>query len=357
MSIKLVDWITNNEENIVDDTNDNIVFGEYTVSLNTPILYYSSSKKIIPKRLFSIHGVGLKGNIALKAVGVGGIETLFYIPENSNETYLELISQFVVTGKFLLSCAYYEVDDVGIQISDFSNEIEIYSYKTIEESKNNYCPVYSQNMYVNALLNLLPNGIFAKNIDSNIYKLLNVFASELNEINILMCDLKKELNPISTTEFLELWEEEYNSGRCTSNSTTFEARKKELVAKYIAIGGNTPYYFEYIASIVGYDIKVVDDNNVNLMTCEDNCEDSVVTEEMGFVWYIDVFGFTQHFMTCENNCESSLDWIEGREIECFFEVIKPAHTILRFRYQFEYEITTDNNESLITDDDLILITK
>lgn len=318
----------------------------------TPIIFYTSIDKIYPYRPYTLYGVNLKGNIALN---FGGADYLF--PGNLSETTLEVLPQILNAGRYKLKVAHYEVNDSIITVGDYSNEIDLYYYDTIQDARNNYCPKFTEKAYIGAMLKLMPRGLFALNEDSNIYKLMNVLALEAKNNDEQVCTLKSETNPLTTDQFLPMWETEYGLPENCSNvdNSDIAYRKKELERKYLSFGGSSPAYFEYVAYIAGFTIKI-EDNSVDMMTCEDTCEDAVIAEEMNFVWYVDVYGYETNVMTCEDTCEDALDWVDGGDIECFMNGIKPSHTIIFFRYTNEtFYLLTDIGNRLITDEGNLLI--
>lgn len=316
--------------------------------MTTPILYTVNNKKIYPFKTLKINGVNLKGDIVVKL----GVNEIFVNGNNSETEVSIVIPEALQLGKIDLIIAKFQVVDGIVEFGNDSNILQLYSYENIQSAVQNFIPVYNEKSYTDRIIKLLPKGLFAVNEESNIYKLIKVIASECVNINDNVKLLNNESDPLKTDQFLTLWENEY--GLPEDCITTNVNRKQELIRKYLSFGGNSPAYFEYVAGLVGVTIRVTDENKSTMMNCEDNCDSAVVAQDMNFVWYVEIFGATKTIMNCEYNCESPLDSVEGATLECFFNKIKPAHTIIRYIYNFSYVLATDLNETIVTDEDLAI---
>lgn len=227
-----------------------------------------------------------------------------------------------------------------------------------------------------------PIGVaWRKSLDSTTYK----FARGLNEIYGYVCRrlddlISIEADPRVTYELLEEWERAFGlPDPCLTAPPTTEGRQAALVEKMTSLGGQSVEYFYSIAAKLGYDITIREHSpfmagyheiggtleepiGFDLMT-EDG--DDIVTEddeeigtgpmgplvgyypeigdyEIRYYWTVHVgerpffwFRVGSGFPNAgpgEAGVDPHLTINAATDLECIFERLKPAHTIVVFDY-------------------------
>lgn len=200
------------------------------------------------------------------------------------------------------------------------------------------CPVnFSAANYHDNIPRLLPKGQALKyrNGDSNISKFFRASADEQGRFNELVCTLFKELTALTTTELMDEWWAEYGlPGGCGDPNTelTVDMRRDMLLTKLNAQGGQTPQYYIYLASLLGYDISIIEyviTYEYPVLQCGNPmCGSVLFCLEPYFEWGVVVNGGEI-----------------GDDLICMLETYKPYHTKIR------YSSTAPSADSLWVDDE------
>ena len=312
-----------------------------------PIITNINSPKTYKNRKITIEGYNFTGNII-----VYFNSSTVVINDNSNDNTISIKTpDNLEQGKYKLSVALFEYSAGNIVPGYKSNEVDLMVFDSLRSSLDNFCKEYSIDQYTAQLTKLWKPGKFALKIGANLNKLLKVVARECHLFNLLMNDIFFESSPFTTEEFLGAWEVEYGLPEpCSTRPPgTIEDRKKELQRKALSEGNASPEYFEGLCRQLGVDVTITTESEP-MMLCTDNCVSAVVPQEMSFVWYVNVFNSEENFMSCIDPCTYPLRWTEGQDIECFLNQIKPAHTIIVFRYFTGGKILSEDDQNLITED-------
>jgi len=189
--------------------------------------------------------------------------------------------------------------------------------------------VFNEDEQANSLARKLPDGdcFVAKYIeDCNIRLWLLALAQELIRVNDYMNYVHEEMQLTNTTDLIVDFEKDYGmNSNCFSSLTgqTLEQRINNILTLILSKGTSTEEQFEELGALMGFDIDV----SSNSFTAPNLVNDR-------FVIYVrinatapvqNVFPFTFPFPFGSGTSEQSL-------LECFFNVLKPAHTIIDFSY-------------------------
>ncbi|VVP56981.1 YmfQ family protein [Pseudomonas fluorescens] len=193
---------------------------------------------------------------------------------------------------------------------------------------------YSADEYRNQLAQLLPPGFAIPAYEgTEAYLLLDGIAQELARLDGRAETLIKEANPATTTELLPDWERVAGLPDCCSNGedSSVEERRRALLAKLTATGGQSAAYFIEVAAALGYTITITEFHPFRVGMSQ--VGQALSNEDWIYTWRVNapeqtVTTFKVGLSTVGDPLAS---W--GNDLlECYLNKIKPAHTILLFGY-------------------------
>lgn len=117
----------------------------------------------------------------------------------------------------------------------------------------------SEAAILSELLSLLPPGdALPQSTDSEIAKVLRVFARSFERLETLADFVVADLDPRSTTKFLEDWERVLGLPDCGSLPATTAERRAEVLEKYTRRGDLTKQSLIDAAAVLGFDISITE---------------------------------------------------------------------------------------------------
>lgn len=172
----------------------------------------------------------------------------------------------------------------------------------------------------------------AKNRDgSNLRKILIGLACEFIRFRDKVDDVYDEYDPNNTTNLIEEWEEFVGiPDDCLSNTGTLEERRTNVLLKLAGVNATTAKQFEDIGAVLGFDITV--ENGVDTSTLPLSLPFFLISEaEAPFVIVITLDAADEpQGLPLELPFE--LTTSSPAVLECLFDKLKPANTIVLFRY-------------------------
>lgn len=180
----------------------------------------------------------------------------------------------------------------------------------------------SADAYARQLKQLLPRGLVWK-LDpaSWLSKLLLGISDELARIDARSDDLLNEWDPRTAFETLPEWERMMRiPDGCLGVSTVTSERQAAVTAKWIARGGAAPTYFIGVAARLGI-VATIDELAPYTWRLNVNLAQST---SLTIVSYI--------FRTGTARTPDPLTNISSAAFECVMNRLKPAHTVLLFKY-------------------------
>ncbi len=201
---------------------------------------------------------------------------------------------------------------------------------------------------------LFPTGqAWSREAGGNLMKMVEGLAEEFAELDTRQTAIHEEADPRSTGEMLADWEGALGlPDDCAGNSTTLQERKAAVLTRYLNQGGQDEFYFQDLATSMGYDIEI--DEFSPFMAGLSKCGDPVYVEgrpfvcgaskcgdpifvnshSVRFIWRVRVKGNRLTlFRTGQSQCGDPLYKISRAEdLECLFNRLKPAHSHLVFEY-------------------------
>jgi uncharacterized protein YmfQ (DUF2313 family) len=193
---------------------------------------------------------------------------------------------------------------------------------------------YSADEYRNQLAQLLPPGFAIPAYEgTEAYQLIDGIAQELARLDGRAETLIKEANPATTTELLPDWERVAGLPDDCSNGedSTVEQRRRALLAKLTATGGQSAAYFIEVAAALGYTITITEFRPFRVGMSQ--VGQPLSNDDWIYTWRVNapeetVTTFKVGLSTVGDPLAS---W--GNDmLECYLNKIKPAHTILLFGY-------------------------
>lgn len=166
---------------------------------------------------------------------------------------------------------------------------------------------------------------------SNLRKMLTGLAYEFLRERDLIDEVFSEYDPNTTTKFIEEWEKWVGiPDDCLSNSGTLDQRRKNILLKLTGVNATTEVQFENIATILGYTIDVEPGGEVSVFPFTFPFIFTSAAElPFVIVVTIDTSLFASTFpLTFPFTFGADQTVI----LKCFLEKLKPANTIINYRY-------------------------
>ena len=166
------------------------------------------------------------------------------------------------------------------------------------------------------------------------HDLLLALGDEFEEADKRLNDLKKEIDPRTTVELLEEYEEFAGLPESCAGGVdeTLESRRSELHSKLTSKGGQSISYLISRAADLGYVITI---NEVRQSVAGSMVAgDELVSEENNiFAFQVNtVIENTHTFTAGESVAGESLGYWEPVELECLLSKLKPSHTFILYNY-------------------------
>lgn len=187
--------------------------------------------------------------------------------------------------------------------------------------------------YKGQIQKLLPTGLaWTFENDHNVPKLLHAWADEFEIFDGSVQAFLESFFPDTTTQFLSDWERVAGlPDPCSGLAASVGLRRKDLIARLTAVGGQKPQYFIDLAADAGYSITITE---FNPFLADWSCaEDPVYGDDWQHAWQVNApLDTIEEFRADENSAEDPLAVWGNERLECLLNRHKPAHTILIFSY-------------------------
>ncbi len=190
---------------------------------------------------------------------------------------------------------------------------------------------HSAEDYLLSLQQLIPEGqAWPRETDAVLTRLLAGMAEEPARVEARSEALVEEADPRETVELLPDWERVAGlPDECTAAAETIGQRQQALVARLTARGGQSPRYFIDLAAALGFEIEIVERRPFR--SGFSHSGDPLGGDGWMFVWEVHLAEITQRFfLSGQGHAGEPLSTWGNAILECLFEKLKPAHTILRF---------------------------
>ncbi len=187
--------------------------------------------------------------------------------------------------------------------------------------------------YAQQLIALLPQGsAWPLEGGSDLRKLMLGFGDEFARVGRRAEDLLLEMIPTTTIQLLSEWEKTAGlPDLCVPGGQTLQERRSALLARLVTTGGQSREFFISLAHYLGFSITITE--FLPFRVGRSSIGDHLSDETWRHIWRVNapaetIILFRVNLSTVG---EPLRKW--GNELlECVFNRIKPAHTVLLFGY-------------------------
>lgn len=193
--------------------------------------------------------------------------------------------------------------------------------------------------YASQLDGLLPRGLaWSRDGNARMRDLTRALAEEFARIDQRGDDLIREVLPDTTVELLPDWERAAGlPDTCVATGQTIQERRAALIARLADTGGQSRAFFIALAAKLGFTVTITEFRP--FQAGRSRAGDPDYNEQWRFVWRVNAPGTTVVFFRAGMSAagEPLRKW--GNELlECVFNRIKPAHTVLLFGYDNDLKL-------------------
>jgi uncharacterized protein YmfQ (DUF2313 family) len=194
-------------------------------------------------------------------------------------------------------------------------------------------PEYSAANYLAALQALMPRGrVWPRDADATMTKALSGLTPIYERQNARSNQLLVDAFPPSTLELLIEWEETLGlPDPCAGLAPTVAQRRAQVVARLIAVGGQSaPYYIAY-ALALGYVITITNfaPARVGILRAGDPLRGPA----WAHAWQVNApLNTVQRMQVGTGRAGDALAYWSNAVLECALREVMPAHTVLIFSY-------------------------
>lgn len=231
-----------------------------------------------------------------------------------------------------------------VTLEGLFGELEVHGVTVVElvDLDARLPQAYTFEDYAQQLLELLPKGpAWTRVRGSNFWKLFTACGLELARLHDLAAHLLEELTPSQTVDSLLEWEEELGLPEsCVLSPSSDEAvRRKEIFRKANSLGGSSPAYFEELASLLGFTVRVEEffETAAPFKVGTSTVGQALTSGPWLFAWKVVAKipeGNVQAFTVGNSTVGQALRWWGLEELECFLDKLKPAHTVIVYGYTY-----------------------
>lgn len=188
--------------------------------------------------------------------------------------------------------------------------------------------------YREQLKTLLPPGqAFPRDPGTTLHDLLDGMSIELARVDVRASVLPQEANPTTSAELLSDWERVAGlPDKCSGVlEETLQGRRNALLSKLTSAGGQSAAYFTALAAKLGYDITI--EQFRPFRAGRSVAGDALTNGAWIFTWRVRAPEVTViSFRAGRSAAGEALRAWGNDTLECKFNQLKPAHTILLFAY-------------------------
>lgn len=220
-------------------------------------------------------------------------------------------------------------------------------------------PILLAANFLSAIQSLLPRGlVWPRDQDAVQTQALAGLAPSYERNTARANYLLIDAFPATTYELLPEWEATLGlPDPCAGVSPTVQTRRAQVVARFANSGGQSAAYFIQFAANLGYEATI--ESFAPARAGQARCGDPCYGQDWAFAWSVDLPLSTVTYARAGQATagEPLASWGNG-VIQCELESIKPAHTILLFKYLvsiFDNSVIDDFGNPVITSDGLPVI--
>jgi len=222
---------------------------------------------------------------------------------------------------------------LGITVAGFPNFFMLYGPNTNLGGNSIIYMLEGQIGYVlGALQALMPRGrLWPRDPDARQTMVLAGLAPSLARLVESMNALLVDAFPASTEHLLPEWEATLGlPDPCAGALPTIEARRAQVLARFIGTGGQSVSYYVAVATALGYPITVTEFTPFRL---GQPLGQPLNGEAWAYAWQINAPTFTvEYFELGTSALGEPFAYWSNNVLQCEMQRLKPAHTQLTFAY-------------------------
>ncbi len=180
---------------------------------------------------------------------------------------------------------------------------------------------------------LLPQGLaWSRDADLRMRELTRGLAEEFARVDARADDLLREVLPNTTVQMLEDWERTAGlPDTCVATAQTLQERRNALLSRLASMGGQSRAFFIELARYLGFEITITEFRQFRAGASR--AGEPVCDRAWLYAWRVNAPSTTIIVFRSGVSAagEPLRKW--GNELlECVFNRVKPAHTVLLFGY-------------------------
>lgn len=193
---------------------------------------------------------------------------------------------------------------------------------------------YSEEQYADVLMQLLPQGAaWPRDAESNLTALLKGLASEAARLDVTAHELLTELDAAQALVLLGDWEAMCGlPDGCSQVNETVAQRREAVVMRLSSRGGQSPEYFAELATLLTGELCTVEEFRP-FRVGQSRTGDRLYNGAWPQTFAIHAPAVTVNNFRVGSSAvgEALRTWGRDR-LECVIKQLKPAHTIVIFKY-------------------------
>jgi uncharacterized protein YmfQ (DUF2313 family) len=179
--------------------------------------------------------------------------------------------------------------------------------------------------------------------------LTQIYARSTARANYLLVDAF----PATTYELLPEWEATLGlPDPCAGTAPTIQQRRNQVVARLSNSGGQSVAYFVNFAANLGYQISI--ENFAPARASQARCGDADYGKDWAFAWSVGLpLSSVTYARAGQSAAGEPLASWGNAVLQCELNDVKPAHTILLFKYLteiFDNSVVGDFGHPVLTSD-------
>lgn len=194
-------------------------------------------------------------------------------------------------------------------------------------------PTYSAADYAQAMTNLLPRGpAWSRDPNSNLTALMGALAPTYERSGAAAAQLIVDIFPATTEALILEWEETLGlPDPCSASNPSTQQRQAAILAKFIGSGGQSVPYMVGVAAALGYTVTITE--FTPFVFGFSTFGSPLLGLGWDAVWQVNAPTITVTRFKFGLGVFGDPFWSTGNtELECRLGAIKPAHTVLIFKY-------------------------
>lgn len=197
-------------------------------------------------------------------------------------------------------------------------------------------PTYLAAQFLQAFLNLMPRGrAWAKYVGSNMSTALATLMPTYELSSLAATNLLYDIFPANTLALIPEWQKSLGlPDPCSGDVSTTDQQRAQIVARFIAAGGQSiPFIIAYALNL-GFVITITENDLGFLMGINALGDGAFGSDTDIFIWTVNAPLYGLHFFEMGVNVMNDFlgYFDENTVLECEIRALAPAQTFVNFLY-------------------------